>query len=85
MTTLISPVTEQEIGEVPPTSLEETDEAIERAEGIEHADSEALVVQAKVIWCSARDDGGYTAGMQFGTLSANQSAAVESFLRRLHR
>lgn len=52
-------------------------------EGIEHADSEALVIQAKVIWCSGRDDGGYTAGMQFGSLSAAQSAAVESFLRRL--
>ena len=32
MTTLISPVTEQEIGEVPSTSLEETDAAIERAQ-----------------------------------------------------
>lgn len=52
-------------------------------EGIEHADSEALLVQARVIWCTARDDGGYTAGLQFGTLSAGQTAAVESFLRRL--
>lgn len=52
-------------------------------EGIEHADSDALTVHAKVIWCSAREDGGYTAGMQFGTLSANQTAAVESFLRKL--
>ena len=32
MTILISPVTEQEIGEVPSTSLEETDAAIERAQ-----------------------------------------------------
>jgi acyl-CoA reductase-like NAD-dependent aldehyde dehydrogenase len=32
VTVLISPVTEQEIGEVPPTSLAETDAAIERAQ-----------------------------------------------------
>lgn len=52
-------------------------------EGIEHADHDALVLQAKVIWCSARDDGGYTAGMQFGTLSNAQQTAVDAFLRRL--
>ena len=52
-------------------------------EGIEHADHDALTLQARVIWCSARDDGGYTAGMQFGTLSPAQQAAVDAFLQRL--
>jgi hypothetical protein len=52
-------------------------------EGIEHADTDALVVHAKVIWCTARDDGGFTAGMQFGTLSSAQTVAVEAFLRKL--
>ena len=52
-------------------------------EGIEQADHEALVLPAKVIWCTERDDGGFTAGMQFGTLSAAQASAVETFLRTL--
>ena len=54
-------------------------------EGIEQADHDALVVPAKVIWCSERDDGGYTAGLQFGTLSSSQVSAVEAFLQSLGR
>jgi hypothetical protein len=52
-------------------------------EGIEHADEDALVVQARVAWCSERDDGGFLAGVQFGTLSAAQTAAVDTFLAQL--
>jgi len=52
-------------------------------EGIEHADHEALVVPAQVIWCTERDEGGFTAGLQFGTLSSRQVDAVETFLRTL--
>lgn len=52
-------------------------------EGIEQADNEALVVPAKVVWCTERDDGGFTAGMQFAALTPAQVRAVESFLRTL--
>jgi PilZ domain-containing protein len=52
-------------------------------EGIEDADTDAINVKAAVVWCSEREDGGYTAGLQFASLAEPEKDRVEEFLARL--
>ncbi|MBI2894801.1 MAG: PilZ domain-containing protein [Deltaproteobacteria bacterium] len=52
-------------------------------DGIEEADTDALSVRATVVWCSEREEEGFTAGLQFGALNPSDAAMVERFLARL--
>jgi c-di-GMP-binding flagellar brake protein YcgR len=52
-------------------------------DGIEDPDAEPLNIKAKVIWCSQRDDGGFSAGLRFSDLSVEGQTAIKGFLLQL--
>jgi hypothetical protein len=53
------------------------------ADGIEDPDVEALNVKAEVMWCTERDDRGFSAGARFDSLSAEHTNAIEHFLKTI--
>jgi hypothetical protein len=53
------------------------------ADGIEDPDAEPVNLRAKVIWCSERDDTGFSAGMRFEGIGDAETGAISSFLARL--
>jgi len=52
-------------------------------DGIEDPDAEPLNLRAKVIWCSEREDTGFSAGMRFEDINQDQTGVISSFLARL--
>jgi hypothetical protein len=53
------------------------------ADGIEDPDAEPLNVKASVIWCTERDDGGFSAGMRFVGLTEEGQQTLGQFLSQL--
>jgi hypothetical protein len=53
------------------------------ADGIEDPDAEPLNVKAAVIWCTERDDGGFSAGMRFEGLTDEGNQTLGQFLSQL--
>jgi hypothetical protein len=53
------------------------------SDGIEDPDAEPLNVKAKVIWCSERDDTGFSAGMRFEDLNDEGTGTIKGFLSQL--
>lgn len=53
------------------------------ADGIEDPDAEPLNVKASVIWCTERDDGGFSAGMRFEGLTAEGNDSLKQFFNQL--
>jgi hypothetical protein len=53
------------------------------ADGIEDPDVEALNVRAEVMWCTERDDRGFSAGARFDGLSADHNNALDHFLKTI--
>jgi hypothetical protein len=53
------------------------------ADGIEDPDAEPLNVKASVVWCTERDDGGYSAGMRFEELTSDGNQTLNQFLSQL--
>lgn len=53
------------------------------ADGIEDPDAEPLNVKASVVWCTERDDGGYSAGMRFEGLTNDGNLTLNQFLSQL--
>ena len=53
------------------------------SDGIEDPDAEPLNIKAKVVWCSEREDTGFSAGMRFEELSADGTDTIKSFLSQL--
>lgn len=52
-------------------------------DGIEDPDAEPLNIKAKVMWCSPRDDSGYSAGMRFDDIDPTVKTAILGFLSQL--
>lgn len=52
-------------------------------EGIEDPDVEPLNLKGHVIWCTERDDGGYSAGARFEGLTDANTALLAHFLTAL--
>jgi hypothetical protein len=53
------------------------------ADGIEDPDAEPLNVKAKVVWCSEREDSGFSAGMRFEELTDQGNETLKQFLSQL--
>ena len=53
------------------------------ADGIEDPDAEPLNVKATVIWCSEREDTGYSAGTRFEDVTEQQTVLIDAFLAAL--
>ena len=53
------------------------------ADGIEDPDIEALNVKAEVMWCTERDDSGFSAGARFDGLSGEHNDALDHFLKTI--
>ena len=53
------------------------------SDGIEDPDAEPLNIRAKVIWCSERDDAGFSAGMRFDELDDKRTNVIKDFLSQL--
>ncbi|MBW2276192.1 MAG: PilZ domain-containing protein [Deltaproteobacteria bacterium] len=53
------------------------------ADGIEDPDAEPLNIKASVIWCTERDDGGFSAGMRFEGLTSVGDETLGQFLSQL--
>jgi len=53
------------------------------SDGIEDPDTEALNIKSEIIWCSERDDSGFTVGARFNDLSDENSATLKEFLGAL--
>lgn len=53
------------------------------SDGIEDPDAEPLNIKAKVIWCSEREDTGYSAGMRFNELDEKGEIIIKDFLSQL--
>ena len=53
------------------------------ADGIEDPDAEPLNVRAKVIWCSEREDTGFSAGARFEDVTEQQTVLIGNFLAAL--
>jgi len=49
-------------------------------EGIEDPDEEPLNLKAQVVWCSERDDGGFSAGCRFDDLKEENQQKLNHFL-----
>jgi hypothetical protein len=54
-------------------------------DGIEDPDAEPVNVRARVIWCSEREDTGFSAGMRFEGIGEAEIGAISSFLTRLEK
>ena len=52
-------------------------------DGIEDPDVEPLNIKAKVVWCSERDDTGFSAGMRFEDLGSDGEGTIAGFLSKL--
>ena len=52
-------------------------------DGIEDPDAEPLNIKARVVWCTERDDSGFSAGMRFQDLSGEGDQTLHSFLAQL--
>ena len=50
------------------------------ADGIEDPDAEPLNVKASVIWCSERDDAGFSAGCRFEDMEDKHTSALAEIL-----
>ncbi len=50
-------------------------------EGIEDPDTEPINLKAYVIWCSERDNGGYSAGCRFEDIQPENLEALTQFLQ----
>lgn len=53
------------------------------SDGIEDPDAEPLNVKGTIVWCSERDDDGFSAGAQFGELSPEHTSRLTEFLSAL--
>jgi hypothetical protein len=53
------------------------------SDGIEDPDAEPLNVKAKVVWCSEREDAGFSAGMRFEELPETGQTVIKGFLSQL--
>jgi hypothetical protein len=53
------------------------------ADGIEDPDAEPLNIKASVIWCTERDDGGFSAGMRFDEPGSSGNETLNHFLAQL--
>jgi len=53
------------------------------SDGIEDPDAEPLNIRAKVIWCSEREDTGFSAGMRFEELDDKGASVIKDFLSQL--
>ncbi len=53
------------------------------SDGIEDPDAEPLNIKAKVVWCSERDDAGFSAGMRFEELGEQGASVIKDFLTQL--
>ncbi|MDD5308168.1 MAG: PilZ domain-containing protein [Deltaproteobacteria bacterium] len=53
------------------------------SDGIEDPDVEALNVKAEVMWCTERDDRGFSAGARFDRLSDEHNGALDHFLKTI--
>lgn len=53
------------------------------ADGIEDPDAEPLNIKASVVWCTERDDGGFSAGMRFEGLTNEGNDTLNQFLSQL--
>jgi len=53
------------------------------ADGIEDPDAEPLNIKASVVWCTERDDGGFSAGMRFEGLTPDGTQTLNQFLSKL--
>jgi hypothetical protein len=53
------------------------------ADGIEDPDAEPVNLRAKVVWCSERDDTGFSAGMRFESIGEAETGAISTFLKRI--
>ena len=53
------------------------------SDGIEDPDAEPLNIKAKVVWCSEREDTGYSAGMRFNDLDEKGEIIIKDFLSKL--
>ena len=53
------------------------------SDGIEDPDAEPLNIKAKVVWCSEREDTGYSAGMRFNDLDEKGEIIIKGFLSKL--
>ncbi|MDJ0763714.1 MAG: PilZ domain-containing protein [Myxococcota bacterium] len=50
------------------------------SDGIEDPDAEPLNLKAKVIWCTEREDVGFSAGARFDEITKEHTALLERFL-----
>ncbi len=53
------------------------------SDGIEDPDAEPLNIKASVIWCTERDDSGYSAGAHFQELTEENASQLDEFLTAL--
>ena len=53
------------------------------SDGIEDPDAEPLNIKAKVVWCSEREDTGFSAGMRFEDLTEDGTGTIKGFLSQL--
>ncbi|MCP4674857.1 MAG: PilZ domain-containing protein [Deltaproteobacteria bacterium] len=53
------------------------------SDGIEDPDGEPLNLKANVIWCTERDDSGYSVGAHFTELTPENITELEGFLSAL--
>jgi PilZ domain len=53
------------------------------SDGIEDPDVEPLNLKADVIWCSEREDSGFSAGARFKDIEGENSSALVQFLSAL--
>jgi hypothetical protein len=53
------------------------------ADGIEDPDGEPLNVKARVIWCSEREDTGFSAGARFEEITGQKATLLSNFLSAL--
>jgi len=53
------------------------------SDGIEDPDAEPLNIKANVIWCSQRDDEGFSAGLRFENIDSSGIETIKGFLAQL--
>ena len=53
------------------------------SDGIEDPDAEPLNIKASVIWCSERDDSGFSAGARFEEMNEGSTGLLKEFLSAL--
>ncbi len=53
------------------------------SDGIEDPDAEPLNIKANVVWCTEREDTGYSAGMRFKDIDEKGENTLKDFLSQL--